>query len=245
MFGICNLSIVPVRLEPNHRSEQVSQLLFGDVYKILFQENQWLHIKILYDDYEGFIDANQHYAINEKSLHELNLQTPVYCNQKTLNINYKNHSQTVTQGACLSFLKTNFNDTDVLKGKQPKTNITKTALSYLNAPYLWGGKTPFGIDCSGLSQMVYKINGYKLPRDASEQAKLGESLSFIEESEPGDLAFFDNSEGKITHVGIMLENNQIVHASGEVRIDSIDHNGIFNKTLNKHTHQLRVIKKMI
>ena len=116
---------------------------------------------------------------------------------------------------------------------------------FLNAPYLWGGKTPFGVDCSGFTQMVYKLNGYKLMRDASQQSKQGEALSFIEESEPGDLAFFDNEEGNIIHVGIIMDDNYIIHASGKVRIDRLDHLGIYNAEINKHTHKLRVIKKII
>jgi cell wall-associated NlpC family hydrolase len=116
---------------------------------------------------------------------------------------------------------------------------------YLNAPYLWGGVTPFGIDCSGFTQMVYKLNGYKLKRDASQQATQGEALSFIEESEAGDLAFFDNEEGKIIHVGIIMSDNYIIHASGKVRIDRIDHLGIYNVDTERHTHKLRVIKKIV
>ncbi len=115
----------------------------------------------------------------------------------------------------------------------------------MNAPYLWGGKTPFGIDCSGFTQMVYKLNGHALLRDASEQASQGIALSFIEESEPGDLAFFDNSEGQIIHVGIIMEDNHIIHAHGKVRIDRLDHSGIYNIDKKIHTHKLRVIKKII
>ena len=116
---------------------------------------------------------------------------------------------------------------------------------YLNSPYLWGGKTPFGIDCSGFTQMVYKLCGYQLLRDASQQVTQGEVLSFIEESEAGDLAFFDNEEGEIIHVGILLDHNHIIHAHGKVRIDQLDHSGIFNIEKQKHTHKLRVIKRMI
>ena len=127
----------------------------------------------------------------------------------------------------------------------PKEHLIETALLYLNTPYLWGGKSPFGIDCSGFTQMVYKLNGYKLLRDASQQATQGEALSFIEESEPGDLAFFDNDEGKITHVGIIMKDNYIIHAHGKVRIDRLDHSGIFNYDVRNHTHKLRVIKRIV
>ena len=121
----------------------------------------------------------------------------------------------------------------------------KTAYLYLNAPYLWGGKSPLGIDCSGLSQMVYRINGYQLHRDASQQAKQGQTLSFIEESQAGDLAFFDDPEGNIIHVGILLPNHKIIHAHGQVRIDGIDQTGIFNKEIQNHSHKLRIIKSIL
>jgi len=163
-----------------------------------------------------------------------------------------NFMMPIPLGAALSFLDdSNINKSNYdfegakVSGIKPKSELIKTAFMYLNAPYLWGGKTPFGIDCSGFTQMVYKLNGYKLLRDASQQSSQGIPLSFIEESEPGDLAFFDNEEGKIIHVGIIMENNYIIHASGKVRIDRIDHLGIYNAETNRHTHKLRVIKKII
>ena len=129
--------------------------------------------------------------------------------------------------------------------KREKLQLIPTALLYLNAPYLSGGRTPFGLDASGFSQMVYKINGYKLKRTAIEQSSQGEALSFIEESEPGDLAFFDNAEGIINHVGIIMKDNYIIHTHGKVRIDRLDHTGIFNTETRTYTHSLRVIKKVI
>ncbi|MEO6348825.1 MAG: C40 family peptidase, partial [Aquaticitalea sp.] len=144
----------------------------------------------------------------------------------------------------LEFLNHQY-DGNFEEGIKPKQNLLNTAFTYLNSPYMWGGKTPFGIDCSGFTQMVYKLNGYKLLRDASQQASQGIALSFIEESEPGDLAFFDNEEGRIVHVGIIMEDNYIIHAHGQVRIDRLDYSGIYNIDKQKHTHKLRVIKKII
>ena len=132
-----------------------------------------------------------------------------------------------------------------LNETNPKSKLVSTALHYLNSPYLWGGKSPFGIDCSGFVQCVYQLHGIQLPRDAYLQAAHGETLGFIDESEPGDLAFFDNNEGKITHVGIIMPDYHIIHAFGQVRIDRLDQTGIFNSLQNTHTHKLRVIKKIL
>ena len=253
MFGICNLAIVPVRAEANDRSEQVSQLLFGEHFKIIEMTAKWVQVEIAYDGYIGWIDSKQYQAISEEQYQILN-NTPIVLNADLVEyITTPNNQLTsITLGASLSFLdneeintsKYTFEGLKVC-GEKSKSDLIKTAFMYLNAPYLWGGKTPFGIDCSGFTQMVYKLNGYKLLRDASQQATQGEALSFIEESEPGDLAFFDNEEGNIIHVGIMMENNYIIHASGKVRIDRLDHLGIYNAETNRHTHKLRVIKKII
>ena len=125
-----------------------------------------------------------------------------------------------------------------------KAKIAENSYLLLNSPYQWGGRSPFGIDCSGFVQLIYKLNGIFLPRDASQQALMGQALSFIEEAEDGDLAFFDNAEGQITHVGIILSNNRIIHASGKVRIDKLDHQGIFNLEKRDYTHRLRLISKI-
>jgi cell wall-associated NlpC family hydrolase len=124
-------------------------------------------------------------------------------------------------------------------------SIVSAAMMYLNAPSIKGGKSPFGIDASGLTQMAYKLNGIKLQRTAAEQSTQGEALSFIEEAKAGDLVFFDNKEGIIDHVGILLENNYIIHSYGCVRIDRIDHTGIFNLETNTYTHSVRVIKSIV
>jgi uncharacterized protein YgiM (DUF1202 family) len=253
MFGICNLAIIPLRAEASDKSEIVSQVLFGEHFEILEQLKQWSRIKMQYDDYEGWIDTKQFQEITESNFKQLS-KDAIILNADL--IEYitapSNLLIPIPLGSSLSFL--NYSEINIsnfdfegtkTSGIKPKSFLLNSAFMYLNAPYLWGGKTPFGIDCSGFTQMVYKLNGYKLLRDASQQATQGEALSFIEESEPGDLAFFDNEEGNIIHVGIIMENNYIIHASGKVRIDRLDHLGIYNADLNKHTHKLRVIKKIV
>lgn len=253
MFGICNLAIIPLRAEASDRSEIVSQLLFGEHFEVLEQQRQWTRIRAQYDGYEGWIDTKQYQPISQAQFAQLGREAVV------LNadlIEYitgpENLLLPVPLGASLSFL--NHADINVgqldfegmrSSGVKPKPDLIRTAFLYLNAPYLWGGKTPFGIDCSGFTQMVYKLNGYHLLRDASQQATQGDALSFIEESEPGDLAFFDNEEGRIIHVGIIMADNYIIHASGKVRVDRLDHLGIYNAEQNRHTHKLRVIKKIV
>ncbi|WP_445458454.1 C40 family peptidase [Flavobacterium sp. HNIBRBA15423] len=253
MFGICNLAIIPLRLEPSDRSEQVSQLLFGEHFRILEKLEKWTQIESAFDQYVGWIDNKQFRILNEKQFISIE-QSPTVLNGDLIEYITAPNNQLIPipLGSCLSFLDNEQINTsnyvfDGIKvcGIKDKSNLIKTAFMYLNTPYLWGGKTPFGIDCSGFTQMVYKLNGYKILRDASQQATQGDPLSFIEESEPGDLAFFDNEEGNIIHVGIMMDDNYIIHASGKVRIDRLDHLGIYNAEINRHTHKLRVIKKII
>jgi gamma-D-glutamyl-L-lysine dipeptidyl-peptidase len=253
MFAICNLAIIPLRAEPNDRSEIVSQVLFGEHFEILEKQDQWSRIQLNFDQYEGWVDSKQYQLISEQSFEQLSKE-PIILNSDLIEYisTPQNSLIPIPLGSSLSFLNHNDVNKDqfVFEGMKTdgiklKSNLINTAFMYLNAPYLWGGKTPFGIDCSGFTQMVYKLNGYKLLRDASQQSAQGEALSFIEESEPGDLAFFDNEAGNIIHVGIIMENNYIIHASGKVRIDRLDHLGIYNAEQNRHTHRLRVIKKII
>lgn len=247
-FGLCNLSIVPLRSEASDRSEMVSQLLYGDTFKVLEHRSKWSRIRLDFDGYEGWIDNKQYLVLAEEDYKLLNNLPPLL---STDLVNYLTSEEPqlicIPIGANIAvkdYLNQSF-DGNKVSGQLPKSAIVETALLYLNTPYLWGGKTPFGIDCSGFTQIVYKLCGYSLLRDASQQASQGEALSFIEESEPGDLVFFDNPEGSIIHVGIMMEDNHIIHAHGKVRIDRLDHSGIFNSEKRRHTHKLRVIKRVI
>ncbi|MDW5289768.1 C40 family peptidase [Formosa sp. PL04] len=247
-YGVCNLSIVPLRIEPADASELISQVLYGEHFKVLEQRKNWSKIRLAFDTYEGWIDNKQYVEISEEIYIGLDSEQPKLATDLVEFVNDANDQlYPIPLGSTLNSLHIlkHTHDGDVSNKIQPKTNLINTAFMYLNAPYLWGGKTPFGIDCSGFTQMVYKLNGYKILRDASQQATQGEPLSFIEESEAGDLAFFDNNDGQIVHVGIIMNDNYIIHAHGKIRIDRLDHSGIYNADRNMHTHKLRVIKKII
>lgn len=245
-----------MRAEPSDLSEMVSQVLFGEHFKIIDQRKKWYRIRLAHDSYEGWIDKKQATLITADEYKKLDksklflIADPV---QMIEGEDPKDHFM-VMQGARLPHFDgekiLDLNGTPLVfqgnhtSGKRTKNELVELAFSYLNVPYLWGGRSPFGIDCSGFTQMVYRLAGYDLLRDASQQATQGEALSFIEESEPGDLAFFDDEGGRIIHVGIVLENNYIIHASGKVRLDRLDQSGIYNGSLRTHTHRLRVIKKI-
>ena len=247
-YGICNLGIVPIRQEASDRSEMVTQALYGDVFKVLEQRKSWSRIRFAYDGYEGWIDNKQYLEIEHEDYDQIS-NSDIYLSNDLIEYvsDTSNQLYPIPLGSDLNgttLLNHHF-DGNAITSKSDKINIIKSAFIYLNAPYLWGGKTPFGIDCSGFTQMVYKLNGHQLLRDASQQATQGTALSFIEESEPGDLAFFDNADGDIIHVGIIMADNYIIHAHGKVRIDRLDHSGIYNADRNTHTHRLRVIKKIV
>lgn len=237
-----------MRFEPSDKSELVSQVLYGEVFKVIEQRKKWSKIRLAFDKYEGWIDNKQFQLIEKVDYETLSKAVPILSSDLVEFIeDDTKHLYPIPIGSTLNGLSLlhHKHDGSTISEVKPKSEFIKTAFLYLNAPYLWGGKTPFGIDCSGFTQMVYKLNGHKLLRDASMQATQGDALSFIEESEPGDLAFFDNAEGDIIHVGIIMKNNYIIHAHGKVRIDRLDHSGIYNTEKNTHTHKLRVIKKII
>lgn len=232
--GICNVSIAPMRAESSDKSEIVSQLLYGESADILEVKDNWTKIKTHYDNYEAWMDTKQISPVSDE-----------FVVSRKRNLVKEPFQSTMTEsGKVLLSMgsEVNFETTAPTRGRDLSESIVNCAKEFLNVPYLWGGKSFFGIDCSGFTQIIYKIHGIKIPRDAYQQAEIGDALTFIEEAKPGDLAFFENKDGRIHHVGIILADQKIIHAHGKVRIDSLDSTGIFNKDQNRHTHILRFIR---
>jgi len=235
--GICIVTVAPVRAEGSDKAEIVTEILFGESADILEVNKNWTKIKMHYDGYEGWMDTKQIKPISDED----------FAKRKVTVVTEDFSSVLMNDGKTLLSIgsEVEFPVVASRRSHDVRESIALTAKEFLNVPYLWGGKSFFAVDCSGLTQLVYKVHDIKLPRDTYQQAEVGEALSFVEESKPGDLAFFENPEGKIIHVGIMLDGQKIIHASGKVRIDTLDSTGIFNKELNKHTHKLRVIKSIL
>jgi len=236
----------------------VTQILFGETFSLLEERGNWLRIRLHFDNYEGWIDRKQSMLVTDEFFEKLHSSTPHLVVEKTAECYCKNDSTflLVGKGSNLPLLANNtfhLGDkvyTTISKGKAiPKkfnaSKIASFALDYLNTPYLWGGRSIMGIDCSGLVQVVYHGCGFNLPRDAAQQAMIkGEVIDFVDEIVAGDLAFFDNPAGEIIHVGIIVGSGKILHASGKVKIDSIDHNGIYSSEQGAYTHSLRIIKRL-
>ncbi len=259
MFGIAISPVVPMRAEPSERSEMVSQLLWGETFRVEEQVDRWLRISSHLDRYIGWVNPLMVSLVDdEKWEREVGVPYQVATQPIGLAVNEKTHEPVfIPQGALLyqynevahtfALLHDTFKF-DVAPEKLPdgkRNAIVAAAMHMLNAPYLWGGRTSFGIDCSGLTQLAYKAAGIFIPRDASLQAEKGETVSFLDSAQPADLAFFDNEEGKITHAGMLLGEGKLLHASASVHIDSIDSEGIFSKAQNRYTHKLRVIKRLL
>jgi hypothetical protein len=244
--GICHLTLIPIRANPESKSEMVTQLLFGETYQVLASNKDWYFIQNNADNYKGWMSENQFYPLIENDLNaNFTLTYFPYSEIKTINGLVR-----AIPGSKIS--KQNdgyyFNGSPCHFEKEPTVNnfdIIDFAKQFLNSPYLWGGKSMMGIDCSGFTSVIFACFGIQLYRDASEQAIQGNPVDFINEIKPADLVFFANSEDKITHVGIAINQDQIIHASGCVRLDSLDSYGIFNAETKTHTHTLKCIRRII
>ncbi len=250
---VCCVPVSPMRADASHRSEMVSQQLFGEKSIIIEKaEDNWVKIQLKYDGYQGWVQQSHLSEIDEEHYLKVDKDlTSDWVNE----VDYNGHIMRVPMGSSLSAFsngKAFWRKSSVYFGgkvwnpDEVKINpklVKQIAFKFLNTSYLWGGKSVFGIDCSGYAQMVYKFLNKQLPRDAWQQAEEGEVVNFLQEAQSGDLAFFDNAEGKIIHVGILLNEHEIIHSSGKVRIDKIDTEGIMNLETKQRTHRLRIIKR--
>lgn len=252
-YTVCCVPVSPVRSEPSHKSEMITQQLFGERSVVLeLVAGNWAKIALKYDGYEGWCQLSHLSEIDEH--HYANVDTALTAGWVN-EVDYNGHFMNVPMGSALSAFKNGrafWRKNSVhFKGEvwnpeeikiTPKI-IRQVAYKFFNTSYLWGGKSVFGIDCSGFTQMTYKFLNAHLPRDAWQQAEKGELVNFLQEAHCGDLAFFDNDEGKIVHVGLLLNSDEIIHASGKVRVDKIDTQGILNLETKQRTHNLRIIKR--
>lgn len=256
-YGYCRLSLVPVRGEASERAEMVTQLLFGDLYQVLAYNasREWLHIQLAADGYQGWINHKLHHAVTADFYEEALQRPPIASLEISGQLQLPGQVLHVVLGSLLPLSpQALFQAEDGVKFRGKTHAISKIkeaailkefAFKYIDSPYLWGGKSPFGIDCSGFTQMVYRLGGYQLQRDASQQARGGVAVASLAEVTLGDLAFFNNPEGRITHVGMVLAGQKIIHASGRVRVDRLDEKGIYNEQEKTYTHALSHLRRVI
>lgn len=250
MQGVCCVPVSPLRAAPIHKSEMMSQLLFGEMLTVIEKgENNWVRVSCHYDQYEGWM-TQSHISeppYKSSSLHmAADWCNDILFNDQPMRLSFGSDLRGLINGQA-EWGKYNWtfkgNHFDPQHNRRTEKNLLKTAFLFINTPYLWGGRSVFGVDCSGYTQLVYKSFGLTLPRDSHQQAAEGEIVGFLQEVKIGDLAFFDNQEGKITHVGILINEHEIIHASGKVRVDKIDSQGILNAETHERTHKLRIIKR--
>jgi gamma-D-glutamyl-L-lysine dipeptidyl-peptidase len=251
-YAVVAVPAAPVRRKARHQNEMVSQLLFGEMVKILKTKGSlWVKVRSLHDGYEGWMantllrETDEATAKRNSEYVAADLLNTILINEKKMHIPLGSSLPAFADGTGklndtdYSFTGNYIKRTNMRPGADKVQQLTAP---WLNAPYMWGGRTILGVDCSGFVQVNYKMMGIDLSRDAWQQAQQGITINKLKEALCGDLAFFDDKE-EIVHVGILLNSEQIIHASGRVKIDTIDKKGIVNTDTGKRTHYLKSIKR--